>query len=534
MSKKVKNSINKENEISQEEVITDKVETHQEKITANEVETNQEKVAANNVKVKQSKTNMLKEAKTYGSNVQPKNIILYLLAYSGIIGFVCWFMGLNPIITIATVVISAFFLPRLVINAYKRRYEKIKFADISQYIEQMLYAFKNSRKIYKSIEDILPLFKTSPIYKDLVQMQKDILEKGNAEALAAFEEKYDCDKIAQMHKFILESETIGGDIEDTIDLLLDDNARWKERTEAFQKDRNKWRVSTVGAILISFALCILMEKMLPTDIDISKNIFIQITTGLAFVLEIIVYNALDKRLSVSFLNNLTTRSDEEIKKYYEEIVNYDKKKTLKKSIKGSIIPIVASIVTYILFSNTFLLISLLIFGAMMFATPFMNHKRHYKAIREEITIQFPKWLMSMAMLAQSNSIQVSLYKSIFTAPTVLKPELIKLNNGLRENPNSVDPYFDFMKDFNMPEITSSMKMFYAISSGAGSDTQKQIKDIIKRTNIMVDKAEKIANDNFVAGLYTLFLAPQVVGAMKLMIDMVVFFITFSSVTATLS
>ena len=148
MSKKVKNSINKENEISQEEVITDKVETHQEKITANEVETNQEKVAANNVKVKQSKTNMLKEAKTYGYNVQPKNIILYLLAYSGIIGFVCWFMGLNPIITIATVVISAFFLPRLVINAYKRRYEKIKFADISQYIEQMLYAFKNSRKIY--------------------------------------------------------------------------------------------------------------------------------------------------------------------------------------------------------------------------------------------------------------------------------------------------------------------------------------------------------------------------------------------------
>ena len=475
---------------------------------------------------------LLKEAKVYGYNYKLKNIIIYMLVYSILVTGVCFFMGLNPIITAITVVISAFFLPRLIINSYKRRYEKIRFADISQYIEQMLYAFKNSRKIYKSLEDILPLFKNSPIYGDLLRMKDNILELGNGAALAIFEEKYDCDKITQMHKFMLESETIGGDIDDTIDLLLEDNSNWKERTELFQRDRNKWRVSTIGAIVISFILCILMEKILPPDINITNSIFIQITTSVTFILEIIIYSALDKRLSESFLNNLTTRSDEEIKRYYEEIINYSKNKTIKKAIKGSIVPFGAAIATYILFSNIYVLILLLLFSVMMFLTPFMNYKRHYKAIREEITIQFPKWLMSMAMLAQSNSIQVSLYKSIFTAPTVLKPELIKLNNGLRDNPTSVDPYFEFMKDFNMPDITASMKMFYAISSGAGSDTQKQIKDIIKRTNSMVDKAEKLANDNFVAGLYALFLAPQIIGAIKLMIDMVAFFIKFSSVTAS--
>ena len=503
----------------------------EEKETPNKSETNKKEKFEE--KRKNKKRNIIKEANQYGYNIKLKNIILYMLGYVSIVGFLCWFMGINIAITLVTIIISAFFLPSLIVNAYKRKYEKMRFADISQYIEQLLYSFKNSKKIYKSIEDILPLFKNSLIYPDLVQMKEDILKYGNGEALARFEEKYNCDKISQVHKFLIESETIGGETDDTIDLLLEDNSRWKERTEEFQKDRNKWRISVICAIVVSFALCILMEKMLPSKVNISKNLFIQITTGLAFIFEIIIYNALDKRLSTSFLNNLTTHPDEEIKKYYEEIVNYDKKKTLKKSIKGSIIPLGGAIAAYILFSNTFLLITLIIFSAMMFATPFMNHKRHYKIIKQEITIQFPKWLMSMAMLAQSNSIQVSLYKSIYTAPTVLKPELIKLNNGLRDNPASVDPYFDFMKDFDMPDITASMKMFYAISSGAGSDTQKQIRDIIKRTNLMVDKSEKLANDNFVAGLYTLFLAPQVVGAMKLMIDMVVFFISFSSITTTL-
>ena len=283
-----------------------------------------------------NKKEVKKEVKAASYNCKVSNIILYMLVYMLLIGGICYFMSLSPAIIAITVIISAFFLPKLIKNSYKRKFEKVQFADISQYIEQMLYAFKNSRKIYKSLEDIMPLFKESPIYEDLATMKSNILEVGNGAALAIFEEKYNCDKITQMHKFILESETIGGDIDDTIDLLLEDNANWKERTELFQKDRNKWRVSTIGAIIISLILCMLMEKILPTDVNITDNIFIQATTSIMLVLEIIIYSALDKRLSVSYLNNITTRPDEEVKRYYEEIINYDKKKTIKKAIKGEL------------------------------------------------------------------------------------------------------------------------------------------------------------------------------------------------------
>ena len=156
----------------------------------------------------------------------------------------------------------------------------------------------------------------------------------------------------------------------------------------------------------------------------------------------------------------------------------------------------------------------------------MTYSMRFKAIKNEIEIQFPRWLMNVALYVQSNSVQVALYKSIPTAPLVLQPELIKLNNAIRDNPTSIDPYIDFMKDFNLPNITMSMKMFYAIASGAGSDIQQQINEIIKRNNSLLDQTEKIANDNMLARMYMLFLAPQLTGGGKILIDMVVFFNIF--------
>lgn len=506
-----------------EEKIADIISDEEEPITPTK-----KKKSINSLLKNLSPRQISNEINGLGYKFALKNLIFYSIAFSLVIVLFCLIMKLPIILTVIATCSCYTFLPIIIKNGYKRKIEAIKFADISQYIEQMLYAFKNSRKIYKSIEDILPLFKTSPLYNDLMNMHDNILTLGNQKALSIFESKYDCEKVSQLHKFLIESETIGGEIEDTIELLLEDNTSWKERTEMFQKDRKKWRVSTVFAIVISFSLCIMMEKMLPEQVNISNNVLVQISTVVTLFLEFVLFTKLDCKLSKSYLNNLSTYPEETIKRYYEEMINYSTSTSIKKGIKTAIVFLILTAGLYIVFEHVAAIVIGLMITAFAFAMPFLKHKSHNKIIKEEITTQFPKWLMSMAMLAQSNSIQVALFKSIYTAPTVLKPELIRLNNALTEDPTSVEPYFEFMKEFEMPEITASIKMFYAISSGAGSDTQKQIKDIIKRNNRMVDKSEKQANDNFVAGLYALFLAPQMVGAMKLMIDMVVFFLNFTN------
>ena len=98
--------------------------------------------------------------------------------------------------------------------------------------------------------------------------------------------------------------------------------------------------------------------------------------------------------------------------------------------------------------------------------------------------------------------------------------------ALDKQPESVIPFLDFMKEFDVPEIQSSMKMLYSISSGTGGDPKKQIAEIIRRNNMLLDKSEKNAFDAAFAGLYGLFMAPAIVGSGKLLIDMMVFFVLF--------
>lgn len=473
-----------------------------------------------------SPKNVIKEINGLGYKFTFRNILIYFAAFTAAGVGLSFLLSLRPVIGILMTLVSYLFMPTIIVNIYRRKYNNVVFIDVAQYIEQMLYAFKNSKKIYKSLVDILPLFQTSPLYEDLKLMQSEILDYGNEAALNNFRDKYECEKITQLHKFLLDSENLGGEVDATIDLLIEDNSSWKERVEGFQKDRNKWRTSIFFAILISFGMCIIMEKCLPSEVNIQNNIIVQIATFITYILEFIIYIAMDNKLSKSYLDNISPRDDDMIKRYYEEIINYDKKKSFYTSIKIASVPLLGAIVSFVFFKNTLFAITFVGVALFILVTKPIKHKSHEKAIKEEITIQFPKWLMNMAILSQSNSIQVSLFKSIYTAPTVLKPELIKLNNALVENPTSIQPYFDFLKDFNMKEITSSMTMFYAIAAGTGADAQKQIYDIIRRTNRMVDKSERLANDNFLAGIYSLFLAPQMVGAAKLMIDMVVFFLVF--------
>ena len=85
-----------------------------------------------------------------------------------------------------------------------------------------------------------------------------------------------------------------------------------------------------------------------------------------------------------------------------------------------------------------------------------------------------------------------------------------------------------MHDFNIPEITATLRMFYAISSGTGADTQSQINNIVKKNSVLADKSEKFAFDNSLSGLQALFLMPQLSGGVKLLIDMSVFFHVFMS------
>lgn len=71
-----------------------------------------------------------------------------------------------------------------------------------------------------------------------------------------------------------------------------------------------------------------------------------------------------------------------------------------------------------------------------------------------------------------------------------------------------------------------MKMLYSLSEGTGGDASFQIADIIRRNQVMLDKAQKMKNEDALAGMYALFLAPQLTGGVKIVIDMLVLLVSY--------
>ncbi len=149
-----------------------------------------------------------------------------------------------------------------------------------------------------------------------------------------------------------------------------------------------------------------------------------------------------------------------------------------------------------------------------------------KSVARELNKQFPSWLMNIALLLQTDNVQVAIRKSLEDAPDVLQHPLGELVEELEQTPDSIAPYHKFLKEYRNPDIQSAMKILYSLSSGFGGDTNQQISELIDRNNTMLDNAEKLDQEDKIAGMKIFILLPSLFASFKLMIDMGMLLVVF--------
>ena len=478
--------------------------------------------------------NISAEVKDYGYELKVSRTLIFYAIYMASMLLLSFLFSLHWIPMIIVCVAGLLFVPYIILTAYKNTYQQKRFSDVTQYIEQMLYSFRTNRKVIASLKDVESIFDKGTMKSCIREAQFKILNtnaEGEKEALGIIEQAYPCEKVKKMHAFMLKVENLGGDFSESIDLLLQDRSMWVDRQLQLQKDRKTKKVNVIASIVISLILCLFIQKWcLPDSVDLAGNVLVQIGTTACLLFDLLIYGLTEKAICVDYLKSKGALTKKQIKEKYEKVINYDVKKEFPKSLLWSLIPVGLGVLGY--FIDFKLLIGV---GACMLPITLFQHRIAYslnrKAIKKEIELKFPRWLMEIALRLQTDSVQVSIAQSIITAPTVLRPELFKMQMELEKNPTSIEPYLDFMKDFQSAEIQASMKMLYSISAGQGGDSSMQIADIIRRNNQMLDKAEKKANEDSMVKLISLMLAPQLSASVKLIIDMVVFFIIFMSQTA---
>lgn len=396
-------------------------------------------------------------------------------------------------IVIAIGVITTLLMPMLYKEEKKKSYYKKKFEDLISYMEQMCYSFKKSGKIRPSLIDAQKISdgEMKEIIEEVIvnidsKMNEDIYEQ----ALKILEEEYYCKRLISLHEFIIKIEKQGGEFEEYINIILSDIKEWSDRTELFRRNIDRIRRNVLISIGATLLTCGFMAYLIPKEYSFTGNIVYQISSMIIILIMLVIYIFVYKKLNIDWLKEESFLNPEMVDKYYDLIMKSQNEK-IKFMDKLSI-------------------------------------NKVKKRMRREISKVFPDWLRQVALNLQQQTVQSSIENSYDDAPYILKRPIRHLLIDFEEYPIGIEPYDNFLQELDMPEIQSSLKMFYCINELSKEETYKQTNAIIDRNNKMLKQAEEMKNKDRIGLAGTLSAGPMMVGVVKIIIDMVLMILVFTS------
>lgn len=428
-------------------------------------------------------------------------------------------------------------MPGMITTQFKYIYEQKKFTDAVDYMEYMLYEFKKKPKILyalRAAEDSC----TGDI-KKRIKKAIDYIENGvyrnnlYKEAFYFMEEGYDCERMAVIHQFLMKIEAEGGEYQDALNIILDDVKSWTERTYEFQKEKANIKQKVLITIILSLIMCAILTKVSAQVYDITGSMLYQsVTTGLLIAF-IILFASVQKKLSGSWLIGDATPRKKMFQQYALALAG-DVKILRQKELPNAIIYAALGLL-FLFGGGLFPVISqfknlgylLLIFaGFTYFIKPSSDIKAAKNNTIKEINKEFPSWFRNLAINLQKETVHVSIKQSLKDAPLVLKPSLISLIKELDDDPVTMKPYINFLSTFELPDISSAMKMLYSLNEAGQDEVVTQINTLVTRNNELLEKSERLKNSDSIAITGYLVVLPMVFSLVKMIVDMALILVGF--------
>lgn len=470
--------------------------------------------------------NFNKEIHRYNADISNWQFIKFLLAtYAGLIIFMIIFKLHIPYMAVILGIVTLF-LPSIFLLNLRTGYEIKRFESVNAYLEQLLYSFRRKPKVLTALQDTVLLFQeeeNEELRKVIEQAIEHIQNpEGNGdvyeEAFAIIEKDFGCKRMKKIHSFLRQVENAGGNIEESVEILLLDRNLWVDRITGLIMDKKKVNVNVTIAIGLSFVITAISLYMIPESFGIVDTKPSQISTMVVFLLNGLIWYIVQRALSGSLLAADRDTPFEDLKRAYD-IVMHDgiakKKKTFM--IAGFMIIAAGGAMTFL--ANPMFGLPIAAFGVVLATQPKRMYKKSRKKLRKEVQKAFPDWLLGVSLQLQTDNVHVSIMKSIPSAPELLQEELINLQDNLEKHPDTLDPYLMFFKPLQISEVSSAMKMLYGLSAFGAEDSQEQIKALVNRNTVIMDHAEKLRMEDELAGVTFAMLAPMITGTIKMVVDL---------------
>ena len=332
-----------------------------------------------------------------------------------------------------------------------------KFHDVLLYMEQMIYSFKKQPKIRLALSDAQKVSSNRMkeiIEEVIVNIDSKMTDKIYEESLEIIRREYDCKRLRSLHEFLIKIEQHGGEYENYLDILLEDIKEWGDRTSLFIKNVNRVKRNVIISIFSTLITCGFMAYLIPAEYRYTNHIVYQICSTVVILLMLFSYLLIMKKLNFDWIKEKQSLQDNMVVKYYilVEKAYYDKEKL---SIMER-----------------------------------LTYKKAKKTLENEIKKVFPDWIREVAINLQNETVQSAIENSYGNLPFVLKRPVRKLLIDFEQYPVGIEPYDNFLRELELEDIKSSLKMFYSMNQLGKEQSDKQINSIIDRNNKLTQQGER--------------------------------------------
>ncbi len=410
-------------------------------------------------------------------------------------------------------------IPFIMTAQVRYLYEQQRFADATSYMEQMIYMFKKRPRVLFALRETKDILsdKAKKVCEEAIQKLESGTCKENIyeESLQCIEREYGCERMRVLHRFLFRVEAEGGEYQESMNLLLDDLKGWIQRIYQFQKERKKIKNNVTISIFATLIICFLTTKIFPSEYSVSEKILYQVTTTIMMFLMIGVYVLIQSRLCGTWLTDQEEKQEKILKDYH---------RATHPGVGAKppillLILIIAAIAYGIVVKEWLVVCVGIVGGFILWRQPYRSKRAAIKRCERELRKAFPIWLRELTLILQRKPVSAAIVESIPTAPIILQIPLRKMANQFEEDLVSIKPYQEFVDGFEVPEISSAMKMLYAMNSAGREDMMGQIHALLERNAKLQEKSEELQEKDRIAISGFLVVLPMIFSFVKLVTDM---------------
>lgn len=469
----------------------------------------------------------------YEYSVKTHIVKVVLSLFAMTVAGIAFYLDLGNIVILG---VTAFLVTGIIaISQFAYMANNDRFEALANYMEMMILYFKRQPKILSALEQTLEHVSDNKDMKRVLGEAISIIT-GDTRASNVYRKAFDvieaefpCSRLHTLHGFLLSVEMESSlDYQDGLNNLYFDIRSWITRTYEYQGELKNLKRKISIILFLSIGIAAFFARLLhkaelgmPEGAKgiITQSTLFQLSTVIYLLIFILLYTLLQSKINGQWLiNDMSERTDAKIGRYISFVENYDDKRERKKSVVAAavFIPFVVIGITMnsVMISGMgFMLILLCLFK------PGMTYKSRKKAVEKALIREFPMWLREISMKLNNTVVVRAIEESIDDSAAVLSGFLMRFIERTQKDPTSIKPYRDFLGKFDAAELSTAFKTLYAVQTLSKSESKKYVTDLIERNQILVEKAERMRNEDSLAGVTFISLMPMLLMSFKLILDM---------------